>query len=115
MVCQNCVLAREPSNLVTPCIHVLCVYALRPLFSFFGTRSGFFMKDRIATLLNNKHSRTRFRSQIALFLWHLCIGREARADNHTYAKRTIIRKNLQAKFKYIRIEHTRQKKQNQKK
>jgi len=42
-------------------------------------------------------------------------GREARADNHIYGKRTIIRKNLQAKFKYIRIEHTRQKKQNRKK
>ena len=67
MGCQNCVLCREPSNLVTACIHVLCVYVLRPLFSFLGTKSGFFGEDRIATLLNNKYSRTRFRTQIALF------------------------------------------------
>ena len=67
MGCQNCVLPREPSNLVTPCNHVLCVYVLRPLFSFLGTRSGFFGEDRIATLLNNKHSRTSFGTQIAFF------------------------------------------------
>jgi len=30
--------------------------------------------------------------------------RDARVDNHTHAKRTIVRKKLQAKFKYSSIE-----------
>jgi len=33
--------------------------------------------------------------------------RDARVDNHTHAKRTIVRKKLQAKFKYSSIEQNR--------
>jgi len=45
-------------------MHVLCVYVLKLLsgiFCFFGTRSGFFGKDRLATLSCCTH------------LWSLCI------------------------------------------
>jgi len=42
--------------------------------------------------------------QIVMLSRHLCSRRDARVDNHTYAKETIIRKRLQAKFKYICIE-----------
>jgi len=31
-------------------MHVLCVYLLKLLYGSFGTRSGFFGEDRLATL-----------------------------------------------------------------
>jgi len=33
-------------------MHILCVNALKLLSVFFGTRSGFFGEDRLATLLH---------------------------------------------------------------
>ena len=34
-------------------VHALCVYASKLLSGFFGTRSGFFGEDRLATLLRS--------------------------------------------------------------
>ena len=59
--------------------------------------------------LNSNHSRTSFSTQIQVVSCsrRLCSRRDARAGNYTHAKRTIIRKKLQAKFKYISIEQNR--------
>ena len=78
-----------------PCMHVLCVCVLRELSGFLGTRSGFFGEDRLATLLNSKHSRTSFSTHIisTSFTWHLCSTRGARVDTHA-KKNYYIRKNV---------------------
>ena len=54
----------------------------------------------MATLIDTKQqsATTSFNMQILTFLWHLCNRRDARAESHTHAKRTIIiRKKLSAK------------------
>jgi len=63
-----------------PCIHVLCVYILRLLSGIFGTRSVSLGKDRMATLLSSKHSRSSFSTQIVSFSRHLCSRHDARVD-----------------------------------
>jgi len=82
----------------------MCICLNRCCLDFLGQGLIFSGEDRLATLLNSKHSRTSFSTQIVSFSRHLCSRRDARAGDHTYAKRTIIRKNLPAKFKYICIE-----------
>ena len=56
---------------------------------------------------NSNHSKTSFSMQIVSLSRHLCSRRDAREDNHTYAKKIISRKKLQAKFKCICIEQNR--------
>jgi len=40
-------------------MHVLCVYAVKLLSGFFGTRSGFFGENRLATLQSSRLHRMR--------------------------------------------------------
>jgi len=49
----------------------------------------------VATLIETKQqsATTSFSTQILTFLWHLCNRRDARAESHTHAKRTIIKRN----------------------
>jgi len=57
--------------------------------------------------LNSNHSRTSFSTKMVSCSRHLRSRRDARVGNHTHAKRTIIRKKVQAKFKYIWIGQNR--------
>ena len=93
MGAPTCFLPREPSILVAPLYACFtCIYVFRLLPGVFAIRSGFFGEDSLATVLNSKHSKTSFSAQIASFSRHSCSRREARVDNHNYAKSTIIRK-----------------------
>jgi len=60
-------------------------------------------------VLNNNHKRTSFSMQIVSCSRHLCRRRDIQADNHNHphAKRTVIRKMLQAKFKHMCTEQNR--------
>ena len=53
----------------------------------------------VATLIDTKQqsATTSFSTQILKFSWHLCNMRDARAESHTHAKRTIVGKKLPAK------------------
>ena len=46
-------------------------------------------------------------TQIVTFSWHLWNRRGARADSHTHAKRTIIKKIVTCEIKKIYIEQNR--------
>jgi len=52
-----------------------------------------------AILIDTKQpsATTSFSTQIITFSCHLCNRRDARAESHTHARRTIIRKKLPAK------------------
>jgi len=53
----------------------------------------------VATLIDTKQrsATTSFSTQIVTFSLHLCNRRDARAESHTHARRTIVRKKLPAK------------------
>jgi len=53
----------------------------------------------LATLIDTEQqsATTSFWPQTVTFSWHLCNRRDARAQSHTHAKRTIIRKKSPAK------------------
>jgi len=57
----------------------------------------------VATLTDTKQqsATTSFSMQIVTFSWHLCNRRDARAESHTHAKRTIIRKSYQRNQIYL--------------
>jgi len=62
----------------------------------------------VSTLIDTKQqsATTSFRTQIATFLRHLCIRRDARAESHTHAKKTIIRKKLPGKSNIFALNKT---------
>ena len=68
--------------------------------------TGQLLKNHCYTL-NSNHSRTSFSTQVVSCSRHLCRMCDARVGNHTHAKRTLTRKKLQAKFKYICTEQNR--------
>jgi len=62
----------------------------------------------VATLIDTKQqsAATSFNTQIVTFSWHLCNRREAQAESHTHAKRTIVRKTLPAKSNIFALNKT---------
>jgi len=57
-------------------------------------------------ILNSSQQPLAVSTQIATFSWHLCNRRDARAESHTHAKRTIIRKKLPTKLNIFALNKT---------